>query len=106
MLRKKQGFTLVELIVTIGLSLLVLAAIFALSSAVFNNFSVTTELSNAQVNAHTTLKTIEQKIRDADYLNVETSYPSQPNENYSYIYNDNHQVKASGSFGESVLAEQ
>lgn len=85
MLAGKRGFTLLELTVTLAISVLVLGALLYILLSVFRLTGQTSSLTQAQITANTALSSISSVVRNANSLNISAAAPSAA-ENKRYIY--------------------
>lgn len=86
-----KGFTLVELIVGMGIMVIILAGIISLSSQLLNNYVYSRELGFNVQDAGSSLNLISQEIRNATSITAPTftadSSTSGPRINYQVIVN-------------------
>ena len=93
-LKKSAGFTLVELIVTLALVALVIAAALPLYAMVTRFNTTADELAQAQNFAQTKLIIIENELRYASTVNIEETVPGSFDDTLKYMYAQGGVVKS------------
>ena len=88
MFKNNKGFTLIEVVVSIAISSIILVTVGAALPYVFKMNYKANNISQAQILAQTVINKIENDIRYADSLTIESGSPLSPQANTLYIYDN------------------
>ena len=85
-MNKKRGFTLIELIVTIAIVSILIAALVPIFPMVTRIGETSNDMTQAQNLAKLQIQCIENELRYAKEVNIETSLPASLTQGYRYIF--------------------
>ena len=86
MLEKKDGFTLIELIISLSITVMVSLALISLFFVGARLISKSNDLEKAQTLATAYLRVIDNQLKYATSMNIESGAPEITNDNQYFIY--------------------
>lgn len=86
MLKRENGFTLLEVVITVAIAGIVFLAIASFSILAARLNTAANDLGKAQHFAQITMQAIESELRFAKSLDIKTGMPNSPKEDEHYIF--------------------
>ncbi len=102
----RRGFTLIELVLSISIASILLLMVFSFSTLVVNFNRSVNDYGQAQTIAKMYLQMIEDELRFAKYLNIQSSLPDTLSGELRYLYQDGGRImrQLPGSGAASIIS--
>ncbi|MDD2362415.1 MAG: Ig-like domain-containing protein [Oscillospiraceae bacterium] len=107
MLKKKYGFTLIEVIISLSIASMISLTLVSLISVGSQINIRSNDLGRAQSLAESYLSVLDNQLKFATSMNIESDAPSNPNDEQYYIYLSDGDIylKPRGSIAEPIIPQ-
>jgi len=100
-----EGFTLIELIVSIAISSIIMLMLFSVFNYNLKTFSKASEAMEEQANLRLVSYKLTNKLRNIGYIDLDTDKTTPTVITDSYIYLEDNQIKIGNQSGISIFAD-
>jgi|LGOV01.1.fsa_nt_gb prepilin-type N-terminal cleavage/methylation domain-containing protein len=100
-----EGFTLIELIVSIAISSIIMLMLFSVFNYNLKTFTKTSEAMNEQANLRLASYKLTDQLRNIGYIDLDSDISTPTVVTDSYIFVENNQIKIGNENGISIFAD-